>query len=394
MPSRKPRLGKSLADEFPDLAAEWHPTKNGGLTPYDFGAGSHEVVWWLGRCGHEWDDNPGHRSHGRGCPLCSGKRIVTGVNDLATTHPEIAAQWHPSRNGSVSPDTIGAGSHKKVWWQDHGHEWIAIVDNRTRHNHGCSVCRGFTVQVGVNDLASQFPEIASEWDEVKNKKQASAVLSGSRSKGWFVCPLGHEFAMTIKHRTTRTPPQGCPVCANRVILVGFNDLATTSPAVAAEWHPTKNGTLTPEQVTRGSGKRVWWVCEERHEWRATVNDRNRFACPTCSATGFSAYEDGWVYLLLHETWQMQKVGITNHPDQRLKQHGHYGWEVSEMRGPMPGDQARAIERASLNALRTRGAELGNGSKPRFNGHSEAWPMSSLTLQSLAELMEWIREGES
>lgn len=394
MPPRQPKPGRSLADLLPDLAAEWHPTKNGELKPTAVGSGSGQIVWWRGRCGHEWDDSPGHRSHGRGCPLCAGKRIVPGVNDLATTHPEIAAQWHPTKNGSIRPDKIGAGSHKKVWWQDHGHEWISIVDNRTRLGNGCAVCRGYVVQEGVNDLESQFPVVAAEWHPTKNKKQPSEVVAGTHSKGWFVCPLGHEYSMVIKDRTTRNPPSGCPVCANQVILVGFNDLASTNPAVAAQWHPTKNGTLTPERVVAGSGKKVWWVCSEKHEWRATVNDRKRYACPTCSASGFSTYEDGWVYLLHHDAWQMQKVGITNHPDQRLQQHGQYGWEVSEMRGPMPGDQARAIERAALTALRCRGADLGDGSKQRFNGHTESWPTASLKLHSLTQLMEWIREDES
>ena len=394
MSPRPPKPGQSLADLFPEIAAEWHPTKNGELAARDLGPGSHTKRWWLGECGHEWDDSPGHRTHGRGCPLCAGKRIVPGVNDLATTHPEIAAEWHPSKNGSTSPETIGAGSRKKVWWQDHDHEWIATVGNRTRLGHGCAVCRGLHVQTGVNDLGSRFPAIAAEWHPTKNEKQPAEVLAGSHAKGWFTCPLGHEYQMEIRKRTTRNPPQKCPFCMNRTVLVGFNDLASVDPEVAAEWHPTKNGALTPQQVVAGAGKKVWWVCSEQHEWQASVNDRKRFACPTCSASGFSAYEDGWVYLLHHDAWQMQKVGITNHPDQRLQQHGRYGWEVTEMRGPMPGDQARSIEKAALAALRSRGAELGDVSKQRFNGHTESWPTSSLSLRSIAELMEWIRADET
>lgn len=393
MASGRPSSGKSLADLWPAIAAEWHPSKNGDVSAHDSWPSSGVKRWWLGACGHEWDDTPAHRISGRGCPICSGRRVLAGVNDLATTHPSIAAEWHPTKNGELTPADVGAGSHRKVWWLDHGHEWPAIIDNRVRHGHGCGVCRGFTVQAGVNDLASQFPTVAAEWHPTKNKVAASEIVAGSHDKAWFVCPLGHEFFMQIKHRTLRSPAQNCPTCMNKTILVGFNDLAFTDPAIAAEWHPTKNGDLTPEQVTAGSSKRAWWLCADGHDWQAAVRDRRRFACPTCSATGFSTFEEGWVYLLHHDSWDMQKIGITNRPDRRIEQHGRYGWEVSEMRGPMPGDQARAIEQAGLEALRARGAELGKVAKRQFNGHTESWPMSSLKLTSLRELLEWIRADE-
>ena len=49
---------------------------------------------------------------------------------------------------------------------------------------------------------------------------------------------------------------GCPYCANRKVLVGFNDLATVQPLVAKEWHESLNGALTPEMVTAGSHKKA------------------------------------------------------------------------------------------------------------------------------------------
>ena len=67
------------------------------------------------------------------------------------------------------------------------------------------------------------------------------------------------------------------------LVVGKTDLATTHPLLAKEWHPTKNGKLSPEQVTGGCGKKVWWVCEKGHEWQATVNHRGYGrGCPVCS----------------------------------------------------------------------------------------------------------------
>jgi len=189
--------------------------------------------------------------------------------------------------------------------------------------------------------------------------------------------------------------QSCPTCANRIVLVGFNDLATTSPRVAAEWHPTKNGDLLPMQFVEGAARKVWWLCPAGHDWKATIADRRRFDCPTCSATGFSTFEDGWLYLLVHETWSMHKIGITNHPDQRVEQHGDYGWELVDIRGPMPGDHIRALERAGLAALRRRGAALGHVTRNRkFNGYTESWSIESLHVENLSQIIAWIHDDDS
>lgn len=71
------------------------------------------------------------------------------------------------------------------------------------------------------------------------------------------------------------------------MLAGFNDLATLEPAVAAQGHPTLNGTLTPQQVTAASHKRVWWECPSGHVWKAVIYSRasgKKHGCPICSGT--------------------------------------------------------------------------------------------------------------
>lgn len=67
------------------------------------------------------------------------------------------------------------------------------------------------------------------------------------------------------------------------LVKGTNDLATVNPTLAEEWNYEKNGTLTPDQVTAGSEKKVWWKCEFGHEWEAIVLSRNRGnGCPICA----------------------------------------------------------------------------------------------------------------
>ena len=104
---------RSIATERPELVDEWHPTKNGELTPGSISFGSVKKVWWRCARGHEWEASPNNRSKGQGCPYCSGRRALVGFNDLATVEPDIAATWHPAKNGDLTPDQVTRGSHKR-----------------------------------------------------------------------------------------------------------------------------------------------------------------------------------------------------------------------------------------------------------------------------------------
>ena len=148
------------------------------------------------------------------CPVCAGKSIVPGENDLQTLFPEIAAQWYAEKNGMLTPEQVSPYSNRKVWWRcDLGHPYQAMIGARTMHG------------------------------------------------------------------------SGCPYCANRKVLPGFNDLATVEPKIAAQWHPTLNGALTPEMVTAGSHRKVWWQCPNGHIWKAVIYSRagpQKCGCPICA----------------------------------------------------------------------------------------------------------------
>jgi len=138
------RFKTSLADGAPKrLTNEWHPTKNGTLTPRTVGIGSAKKVWWLGKCGHEWETSPGNRYHqGRitACPFCSNQR-VSPENNFAKLAPELAKQWNHEKNGDLKPDQFTYKSSVKVWWRcprNSEHEWQASMNDR--HKYGCPRC--------------------------------------------------------------------------------------------------------------------------------------------------------------------------------------------------------------------------------------------------------------
>ena len=274
-----------LASQCPELAAQWHPVKNAPLAPSDVLPGSHRKAWWRCDKGHEWQAEIKSRSNGCGCPFCANREIVPGENDLASTCPDLAAQWHPTKNGALQPEHITAGTRRKVWWRcEKGHEWQAAVSSRASGGVGCPVCAGKKVVPGENDLATYFPEVAAQWHPERNGGLTPEQFSPySNRRAWWVCPLGHEYTAAVSARTTHA--SGCPYCTGHKVLAGFNDLATLEPRTAAQWHPTLNGALTPEMVTTGSHKKVWWQCAEGHVWKAVIYARTgpkKCGCPVCA----------------------------------------------------------------------------------------------------------------
>lgn len=274
-----------LGTVFPNLAQEWHPTKNGSLTPQQVLPGSYLHVWWRCSNGHEWMAQIKSRVSGCGCPLCAHKTVQPGKTDLATVNPTVAAQWHPTKNGALTPRDVLPGTSRRVWWLcEKGHSWQAAVSSRALGGSKCPYCTGRKVRPGENDLATAFPEIAAQWHPTKNGSLTpQQVTPNSNRKVWWICPLGHEYQSWIPGRTRQGG--GCPYCAGKKVLPGFNDLATRVPEIAAQWHPTLNGALTPSMVSPGSHRKVWWICPEGHVWKAVIHSRagsQKSGCPVCA----------------------------------------------------------------------------------------------------------------
>ena len=136
----------------PDIAAEWHPTKNGKLTPEKVNKGSRYMVWWLGKCGHEWQmkvcdrtkperiDKNGKTRKPQGCPYCNGKKVLLGFNDLKSQRPDLLSYWDYKKNDDVDPGKMLVKSSKKVWWKcSKGHSWLESP-NGMFYRKGCPEC--------------------------------------------------------------------------------------------------------------------------------------------------------------------------------------------------------------------------------------------------------------
>ncbi len=440
--NRKVLIGlNDLATTHPELAKEadgWDPTS---VT-----AGSHEKVSWKCHLEHTWVAQVKSRSKvGSGCPVCSNRKVHLGFNDLATTHPELAKEadgWDPT--------SVTAGSHEKVSWKCQlGHTWMTEIVVR-KSGFKCPFCSNYKVHLGFNDLATTHPELAKEadgWDP-------TSVIAGSKQKVSWKCQLGHTWMATLNNRTSSE--SACPICSNKKVVIGFNDLATTNPELALEadgWDPklvtfgsgkklnwkcnlghqwkamvasrslgmgcpicshkkllggfndlaTTHPELAkeadgwdPTSVIAGSKQKVSWKCQLGHTWMAQLNSRRQGrGCPSCSQTGFDPGKPGFLYLIDNFDLHMFQIGITNFPQNRLSRHKKSGWQILELRGPMKGRLTQQLETDCLHALEKRGAVLGHKAGiEKFDGYSEAWTKASLNVSSIKQILDWVYEDES
>lgn len=270
-----------LATRCPELTEEWNHEKNGPLKPSDVTMYSQASVWWICGEGHSWKNTVSHRVQGQGCPYCAGNRILPGYNDIVTKKVTYLPEWDTGKNQGIRPEMLGPGSMQKVWWKcQNGHSWEAAVYSRTAGS-GCPYCAGNRLVPGVNDIASAFPEMASEWDyERNNGITPDMVAKTSARPYWWLCPEGHSYRSSPGSRSRGC---GCTYCAGKNVMKGFNDFASRYPELMKEWDWEKNAGIKPDEIPCNRHEKVWWIDEKGHSWKATTSNRIKgCGCPYCA----------------------------------------------------------------------------------------------------------------
>ena len=222
-------------------------------------------------------------------------------------------------------------------------------------------------QKGINDFASLNPELAKEADGWDPKE----VIANSHKIYPWRCNKNHRWSISPNSRNTYKT--GCPYCSNRKVWKGFNDLETLNPELAKEadgWDPS--------QVLAGSAKRMPWICDQKHTWNASINDRTNknSGCPSCAESGFNPEKPSWFYLMKRFNSEHQ-LGISNVIERRIKVHELEGWETIEITGPHDGYKVYETEKQLKEWLRKK---IG-----LIEGTHENWYQSRLKVHSLKEL---------
>lgn len=201
-------LSNCLATKNSELSQEWHPTKNESLTPYDVTCNSGKKVWWICDKGHEWETTVANRNKGKGCPFCAGQKVCLD-NCLANTNLRLTQEWHPIKNGTLTPYCITGGSNKYIWWKcENGHEWRDTLNHRSS-GRNCPYCEG-RFPTDENNLFVVNPTLCEEWNYIKNFKNPSEYCPNSSKRVWWKCKCcTYEWEATI---TNRNRGRGCPQC--------------------------------------------------------------------------------------------------------------------------------------------------------------------------------------
>lgn len=207
---------KTLAEASPEIAKLWHPTKNGDLTPADVEMTSSVKVWWLCPDDHESLALVSSRVRGVTCRKCRHQDRRTLVEQGLWSPPEgtslaemnalLATQWHPTKNGLVTPANVTSKSAHLAWWQcKNGHEWRARVNNRSAGSQ-CMVCYRASKSVPPvgRSVAEVSPVVAAQWHPTKNgDRTAQNTNAGSRIPAWFFCNNDHEWQARPRDRVAR-----------------------------------------------------------------------------------------------------------------------------------------------------------------------------------------------
>ena len=205
---------------------------------------------------------------------------------LEVLYPEIAKEWNYAKNKGLLPSQFYATSSRKVWWIcKNNHEYECTISHRTIDNNSCPYCSNQKILKGYNDLATTNPDLLQEWNYNKNNKLGiypDCVFSGSHKKVWWICNNKHEWEASISNKSKG---RGCPICSNKIIIKGINDLSSTHKKILNMWDYNKNNRqgLFPENYSYGSSKKVFWLCPKcGNSWIQRINHiTNGIGCPNC-----------------------------------------------------------------------------------------------------------------
>jgi len=341
--------GIPLALKYPKLATEWHPTKNGNLTPNDISGGSEKKVWWKCPKGedHEWETSPNKRtSRGDGCTICSNRKIVKS-NCLNTTHPEVANEWHETKN-TKNKYNVSGGSNEYAWWKcskNENHIWKAKISNRTINKNGCPYCsnlkRGERRKNAKfeKSIARLYPEISKFWDYDSNIKKPETIYPTSSIKYYWFCDKKEHpnYLMGVAERIKSK--YNCPICAkegaikSKLTAKKEQSFGVKFPHLLNEWDYKKNGSVSPFSINPFSHRKYWWICKinKDHIYQCSLSNKTNQSsnCPFCRGLKVN-YTNSLqvVNPKLAEEWHKTKNTISPN-EVSIKSHKKIWWQCKK-----------------------------------------------------------------
>ena len=379
----------------PEVASQWHPTKNGNLNPENFSHGSNVKVWWLCEkitcskgCLHEWESTINNRCNKlTGCSYCNKKKCCV-CNSIAFTHPEVASQWHPTKNGNLKPENFSYGSNVKVWWLceitcPNGclHEWKSAINSRCGdRSTGCSYCSGRNCCIH-DSIVFTHPEVASQWDKKRNDElglNPENLSSGSGIKAYWICKRGHSKFRSVQEAVECY----CQICSNEVRGdCEIEDSILKCTQLMEDWNRCKKENeklgLCPGKISLGSSTKAYFKCKNEHKTYVRIQIRVLHKCRLCVEicdeekslfTKFPELMKEWDYSK-NIKLDPKQINIGTHKKAWWKcQECEYKWEAdihSRVRG-------NGCPNCKLKTERKVGDWLKNKNIPHERGFNRSW----------------------
>ncbi len=190
-------------------------------------------------------------------------------------------------------------SSKIINWKcENGHIFKEKVNVIHRRKNKCFYCTGRQIWSGENDLQTLYPEIANEFDVVKNEITPDCISPKDTKSYWWTCSQNHpSFLQSVEHRVTRMTE--CPYCTGRKIISGVNDLETLYPEIANEWDVEENNGILPKEVSPFTYNSYSWICPKGHSYKKKVIQRTKFHkpidCPKCIKAHSTSFPEQAIY---------------------------------------------------------------------------------------------------
>ncbi len=403
---QKPTADRNFGAKFPEMIKEWDFENNQNLRPEDCSPRSKNNVWWKCEKGHSWQATIGNRTRKwkSSCPFCLNRRLGED-NSLAQLRPDIAKEWHPSKNSPITPNDVLAGGTKKFWWLcKHGHEYQVSIGARVFNGTGCSKCCLQTSRIEI----AIYAELVALFDQVHWREKISGYECDIYLKAY---DIGVEIDGVYWHsrkpelemkkskvfeaaglQLYRLREKGLLPLSPRDVIFKFSDpefevvcrllgsivahanleaeqqdrlrhyldgpglvneglyrklvsqlpapppdqsLAAKRPDIAAEWAYDLNAPLSPEHFRSQSTKSVWWRCGAGHTWKTSLNHRvgQGTKCPECprkySIVVTAENNFAFFFPNLVREWNYERNGTTRPENIRPHSNHKYWWKCKK-----------------------------------------------------------------
>lgn len=276
-----------FATHFPEIAKEWHPTKNGYLKPSDISKKNGQKVWWICQYGHEWQATPKDRAtDNTGCPLCKSRRLTSFPEQAITyyikkLYPDTLNRYKDIFNNGMELDIYIPSIHLGIEYD--GAAWHNTEDSHRREYEKYTLCKNNNITlIRVKEFTGiEWSDVSDKTYIIKNRKNLNELSHIIQSIIDSIVPSSNTHHSQIDINIPRDENE-----IKEFLTVVPNSLSVIRADLAEEWHPTKNGNLTPEMFSLNSNDYAWWKCKIcGHEWRTTIISRGgkrNSGCPECS----------------------------------------------------------------------------------------------------------------